>query len=74
MNHLDKWLEEARGTDLASFAAGLQRDIEAVRGALETPWSTSPVEGQISRLKMIKRQMFGRSGFDFLRQRVLNTA
>jgi transposase len=71
---LDDWLKDAQHTPLARFAAGLQRDLEAVRGAVTTPWSTSPVEGQISRLKMIKRQMYGRAGFDLLRQRVLHTA
>jgi transposase len=45
-----------------------------VRAALSLPWSTSPVEGQISRLKMIKRQMCGRAGFDLLRQWVLAAA
>ena len=39
--------------------------------AVETPWSTGQVEGQINRLKMIKRQMYGRAGFDLLRARVL---
>ena len=71
---LETWLDEAGGTDLARFAASLRRDAEAVRGAIETRWSTSPVEGQISRLKMIKRQMFGHAGFDLLRQRVLHVA
>jgi transposase len=68
---LEAWLDEAQDTPLAAFAAGLRREADAVRAAIETPWSTSPVEGQISRLKMIKRSMFGRAGFDLLRQRVL---
>jgi transposase len=71
---LDVWLDEAETTPLARFAAGLRRDIEAVRGAIETHWSTSPVEGQIGRLKMLKRTMYGRAGFALLRQRVLNAA
>ena len=66
--------DEAETTPLARFAAGLRRAIEAVRGAIETPWSTSPVEGQIGRLKMLKRTMYGRAGFALLRQRVLNAA
>ena len=69
---LDDWFMDARSTPLARLAAGLWRDLEAVRGAVTMPWSTSPVEGQISRLKMIKRQMYGRAGFDLLRQRVLH--
>jgi transposase len=45
-----------------------------VRAALALPWSTSPVEGQINRLKTIKRQMYGRAGFDLLRRRILAAA
>jgi transposase len=47
---LDEWLAAAAGTPLAGFAEGLGKDLAAVRAALETPWSTGPVEGQISRL------------------------
>lgn len=71
---LDGWLEEVRYSALARFADRLRQDIAAVRSAIETDWSTSPVEGQISRVKMIKRQMYGRAGFELLRQRVLNAA
>src|SRR3546814_3484259 len=46
--------------ELGSFAAGIARDIDAVKGAILTRWTTSPVEGQISRVKAIKRQMYGR--------------
>jgi transposase len=49
----------------------LQKDSDAVNAAVETSWSTGQVEGQINRLKMIKRQMYGRAGFDLLRARVL---
>jgi transposase len=71
---LDGWLGAAASTALRGFADSLRRDLAAVRAALTEPWSTSPVEGQISRLKMIKRQMYGRAGFDLLRQRVLIAA
>ena len=71
---LDAWLAAARESELASFVEGITRDLDAVRTAITEPWSTSPVEGQISRLKMIKRQMYGRAGFDLLRQRVLLAA
>ena len=57
-----------------TFAAGLRRDLEAISAPLELPWTTSPVEGQISRLKMLKRTMYGRAGFDLLRARVLHAA
>ena len=49
------------------FAFGLQKDISAVAAAVDTSWSTGQVEGQINRLKMIKRQMYGRAGFKLLR-------
>ena len=62
------------GTMLAKFATGLRRDFDAIHAALELPWTTSPVEGQISRIKMLKRTMYGRAGFDFLRGRVLQAA
>ncbi|GEP07374.1 transposase [Methylobacterium oxalidis] len=68
---LEAWFAAAAGTPLAKFALGLGRDREAVRGAITMPWSTSPVEAQIGRLKMLKRTMFGRAGFALLRQRVL---
>jgi transposase len=71
---LDEWLAAAAGTPLAGFAEGLGKDLAAVRAALGTPWSTGPVEGQIGRLKMIKRTMYGRAGFDLLRSRVLHAA
>jgi transposase len=71
---LDAWLAAAVGTPPGGFAEGLGKDLAAVRAALETPWSTGPVEGQISRLKTIKRAMHGRAGFDLLRSRVLQAA
>jgi transposase len=55
---LDEWLDEAEMTPLARFAAGLRRDVEAVQGTIQMHWSTSPVEGQIGRLKMLKRTMY----------------
>ena len=68
---LPAWLEAARSTALVGFAAGLERDIDAVREALRLPWNQGHVEGQVHRLKLIKRQMYGRAGFDLLRLRVL---
>ena len=49
----------------------LKKDLSAVSAAVETSWSTGQVEGQINRLKTIKRQMYGRAGFELLRARVL---
>lgn len=70
---LQQWIEDASNSELAALARGIARDIAAVRGAIKQPWSTSPVEGHINRLKTMKRQMYGRSGFALLRNRVLAT-
>ncbi len=67
-------LDDAAGTLLATFAASIQRDLPAVLAALDLPWTTSPAEGQINRIKTIKRAMYGRAGFDLLRARVLHAA
>ena len=68
------WLQSAKSTSLANFAACLIRDQDAVQAALRLPWSNGPVEGHVHRLKLIKRQMYGRASFDLLRLRVLNAA
>ena len=71
---LRRWIEGAKRCEfgpVVRFAYGLQKDISAVAAAVDTPWSTGQVEGQINRLKMIKRQMYGRAGFELLRARVL---
>jgi transposase len=71
----DAWLSQACGPnsvkELRGFAEGLRQDEAAVRAALRLEWSNGQVEGQVNRLKLIKRQMFGRAKFDLLRQRVL---
>jgi transposase len=67
-------LDRAAGTSLASFAASIRRDQAAVQAALDLPWTTSPAEGQINRLKTLKRSMYGRAGFQLLRARVLQAA
>ena len=71
---MEAWIEVAKQCQygpLVRLAYGLHKDMSAVRAAVESPWSTGQVEGQINRLKMIKRQMYGRAGFDLLRARVL---
>ncbi len=71
------WLaavERSACGELQSFAAGLGQDEAAVRAALTEAWSNGPVEGQVNRLKTIKRQMYGRAGFALLRARVLRAA
>jgi hypothetical protein len=74
---LDAWLAEARVCGIGAvetFAAGLERDGAAVRAALTEPWSSGQAEDQINRLKLLKRQSYGRASFDLLRQRVLIAA
>ncbi len=71
---LDQVIDAASKTSLAEFAAGLRRDFAAVQAALDLPWTASPAEGQINRLKMLKRTMYGRAGFQLLRARVLCAA
>lgn len=71
---LDAWIGQTLASDLpglTGFARGLQRDYEAVRAAFIYSWSNGPVEGHINRLKVIKRQLYGRANFDLLRQCVL---
>lgn len=75
--HLSRWLAECASSevpDLQTFAAALGREEAAIRHALSAPWSTGPVEGHITRVKLVKRQMCGRAKFDLLRQRVLYAA
>ena len=71
---LDDVLTAMSATPLAGFTAELRKDIDAVQAALDLPWTTSPVEGQIGRIKMLKRTMYGRAGFELLRARVLHAA
>jgi transposase len=73
----DPWLAQARDCALPTFrnfARKLDSDYDAVRAAMTSPWSTGQVEGQINRLKMIKRQMFGRASFDLLNRRFILAA
>jgi transposase len=67
---LDGWLERAATSGLTAFqrfASGLRDDYAAVKAGLSLRWSNGPVEGQINRLKMIKRRMFGRANIDLLK-------
>ncbi|MBV8702142.1 MAG: transposase, partial [Acetobacteraceae bacterium] len=71
---LGRWLDDAAESELRSFASGLKQDEAAVRTALALPWSNGQTEGQITKLKLIKRQMYGRAKHDLLRARVLQAA
>src|SRR5438128_7860914 len=71
---LDAWLQRATSSTLEALqrvASGLREDYAAVKAGVTLPWSTSPVEGHINRLKMVKRQMFGRARLDLLSRRFL---
>ncbi len=73
---LATWLTDADASGLPSFvtlAHGIRADLAAVQAALTTEWSNGPVEGHVHRVKLIKRQGYGRAGFDLLRRRVLAT-
>jgi transposase len=74
---LDPWLQRATTSTLEAlqrFAKGLYEDYEAVRAGVTVPWSTGPVEGHINRLKMLKRQMFGRAHLDLLSRRFVGAS
>ena len=71
---LDSWLERASESGIPAvrnFAASLRQDYAAVKAAVSLPWSNGPTEGNINRLKMLKRQMYGRAKVDLLKQRML---
>ena len=71
---VEAWLQAAAASELAPFtrlAAGLLGDGDAVRNAFLYPWSTGPVEGHITRIKLLKRQGYGRAKMPLLRARVL---
>jgi transposase len=74
---LDAWLaqvEEQEVTELKNFARGLQKDYDALKAGLTLEWSNGQVEGHVHRLKLLKRQSYGRAGFQTLRKRVLKRA
>jgi len=69
---LEKWINAASGQPLLRpFADELRRDLDAVTAGLTLPWSSGVVEGHVNRIKMLKRQMYGRASPDLLRRRVL---
>ncbi|WP_369220599.1 ISL3 family transposase [Streptomyces sp. R39] len=71
---LPAWIRAVRADDLPhlhAFSDGLERDLDAVVAGLALPWSSGPVEGHVNRIKMLKRQMYGRASLPLLRKRVL---
>jgi len=73
---LDIWLKAATESGvlaMENFATGIEKDKAAVAAAVTLEWSNGQVEGQVNRLKLRKRQLYGRAKFDLLRQFMLNT-
>jgi transposase len=73
-DRLAEWVNAAEASGIAelkTFCRSLRRDWNAVAAGLRLPWSNGPTEGHVNRLKLIKRQMYGRAGFELLRARVL---
>ena len=68
---LDLWLERACASLVASFANGVIKDKAAVNAAITTSWSNGQTEGQITKLKLVKRQMYGRAKLDLLQARLI---
>ena len=68
---LDGWIDHAVESPLASFATGIRADRNAVAAAIVEPWSNGQTEGQITKLKLVKRQMYGRAKLDLLRARLV---
>ena len=68
------WIDRARKTLVASFANGVAKDEPAVRAAIKSPWSNGQAEGQITKLKLVKRQMYGRAKIDLLQARLIGAA
>ena len=71
---LDPWIDRARASIVASFANGVVKDKAAVSAAITSPWSNGQTEGQITKLKLVKRQMYGRGKIDLLEARVVGAA
>ena len=70
---LAPWIRDAAEGELASFASGIQADEAAVRAAIVEPWSNGQTEGQVTRLKLVRRQMYDRGKIDLLRARMVLT-
>ena len=68
---LDAWLDRAKGSLIAGFASGVAKDKAAVTAAIASPWSNGQTEGQICKLKLVKRQMYGRGNIDLLQARLI---
>lgn len=68
---LDPWIARARTSLVASFANGVAKDVTAVRAAVLSQWSNGQTEGKITKLKLVKRQMYGRRKHDLFEARLI---
>ncbi|MFE7015908.1 transposase [Streptomyces sp. NPDC057651] len=71
---LDVWIADVRldgQRELRTLANGIRRDRAAIQAALTTAYASGAVEGNVTRIKLLKRQMYGRANFDLLRRRIL---
>jgi transposase len=66
-----RWIERGRASLVASFTSGVAKDEAAVPAAIILPWSNGQTEGQITRLKLVRRQMYGRGNIDLLQARLI---
>ena len=73
-HRLDDWLEAAKNSLVGFFANSVEKDIDAVRNAIISPWSNGQTEGQITRLKLIKRQMYGGAKLDLLQAQLIGAS
>jgi transposase len=71
---LEAWISDASTSLVSSFAGGIIRDRAAIRAAITEPWSNGQTEGQITKLKLVKRQMYGRGKLDLLQARLIGAA
>lgn len=71
---LDGWISDAAPSLIASFASGIRKDRQAVAAAISLPWSNGQTEGQITKLKLVKRQMYGRAKLDLLEARLIGAS
>jgi transposase len=68
---LESWIDESKRSLIGSFANGIANDKGAVHAAITQPWSNGQVEAQITKLKLVKRQMYGRAKLDLLQARLI---
>jgi transposase len=73
---LSEWIDQVTKSginEMMSFAKGISADYSAIENVLTLQWSNEPVEGNVNRQKTLKRQMYGRAGFELLKKRVMFT-